>query len=396
MKILFVNDQPFNPAYGGIERVTDIIVKELLRRGGYEIVYLCANVKDQSILEYDFPVDIVILPHEGGFTNSENIAFYTQFIHNSHVDIVINQRGWAESMNNVLDVNGVKTVSVIHTTIDGWVNLMLSRINFLERTTCGYIKYGLKQLIFPIYKSYKKRQFEQHTAAHYRELLVKSAAVSVLSSRYIDELKKYAGKDSCPIYAIHNPCSIVSQQKSDKENIILFVGRLTDAEKKPMRMIKIWEMLYQRHPDWQLIIVGDGDEREKMERYVTRRRIDRACFEGQQTEVDKYYKKSSFICLTSQFEGWGMSLTEGMSFGCIPFTFDNYGAAYDIVDDNINGCLIHAFDLNEYANRLSVLMDDSSKREELSNAAREKSQCFTIKPVVDKWETLFLEVTDCV
>lgn len=392
MKILFVNDQPFNPAYGGIERVTDIIVKELLRRGGYEIVYLCAKVKDQSILEYDFPVDIVILPHEGGFTNSENIAFYTQFIHNSHVDIVVNQGGFVAFMNNVLDVEGIVTVSVIHSTIDGWVNLMLSRINFLERTTRGYIKYGLKQLIFPIYKSYKKHQFEQHTAAHYRELLAKSTAVSVLSTRYIDELKKYAGKDSCPIYAIHNPSSFDSHQKSDKENIILFVGRLTDAQKKPMRMIKIWEMLYQRHPDWRLIIVGDGDEREKMERYTSRRGIERVHFEGQQTEVDKYYKKSSFICLTSLFEGWPMVLTEGMSFGCIPFTFDNYGAAYDIVDDNINGCLIHAFDLNAYANRLSVLMDNSSKREELSNAAREKSQMYSISSVVDKWENLFKEV----
>lgn len=396
MNILFVSDQPFNPAYGGIERVTDLIVRELLRRGGYEITYLCEKVKDQSIMEYDYPVKVVTLPYEGGFHNLANITFYTQFIKDSQIDIVINQRGWAKSMNNVLDVNGVKTVSVIHTTIDGWVNLMLSRINFLQKTTWGYIKYGFKQLIFPIYKSYKKLQFEQHTAVHYRELLAKSTAVSVLSSRYIDELKKYAGKDSCPIYAIHNPCLFHSQQKSDKENIILFVGRLTDAEKKPMRMIKIWEMLYQRHPDWRLIIVGDGDEREKMERYVTRRRIERVCFEGQQAEVDKYYKKASFICLTSQFEGWGMSLTEGMSFGCIPFTFDNYGAAYDIVDDNVNGCLIPAYDLKSYALRLSELMDNPTKRKEFSNEAKKKSQMFSVSSVVDKWENLFKEVTDCI
>ena len=50
MNILFVSDQPFNPAYGGIERVTDLIVRELLRRGGYEITYLCERVKDQSIM----------------------------------------------------------------------------------------------------------------------------------------------------------------------------------------------------------------------------------------------------------------------------------------------------------------------------------------------------------
>ncbi|MCI7781413.1 MAG: glycosyltransferase [Bacteroidales bacterium] len=392
MNLLFVNDIPFNPSCGGIERVTDMIVKELLRRGGYKITYLCKKLRDQSIMEYDYPVKVVTLPYEGGFHNLANITFYARFVKEYQIDIVINQRGWDGYMNDALDVDGFKTISVIHSTIDGWMNFMLSHINFLEKSTWGYIKYGLKQMIFPIYKSYKKHQFRQHSTAHYRELLAKSTAVSVLSTRYIDELKKYAGKDSCPIYAIHNPCSFGGQQKSDKENIILFVGRLTDAEKKPMRMIKIWEMLYQRHPDWRLIIVGDGDEREKMERYVNRRRIERVCLEGQQTEVDKYYKKASFICLTSQFEGWGMSLTEGMSFGCIPFTFDNYGAAHDIVDDNVNGCLIHAFDLTEYANRLSALMDNSSKREELSNAAREKSHCFSITSVVDKWEKLFEEV----
>ena len=62
MNILFVSDQPFNPAYGGIERVTDLIVRELLRRGGYEITYLCEKVKDQSIMEYDYPVKGVSLP----------------------------------------------------------------------------------------------------------------------------------------------------------------------------------------------------------------------------------------------------------------------------------------------------------------------------------------------
>ena len=40
-----------------------------------------------------------------------------------------------------------------------------------------------------------------------------------------------------------------------------------------------------------------------------------------------------------------MTLTEGMSFGCIPFTFDNYGAASEIIDDGVNGCFIPSFDL---------------------------------------------------
>ena len=74
MNLLFFNDIPCNPSYGGIERVTDLIVKELLRRGGYEITYLCEKVKDQSIMEYDYPVKVVSLPYEGGFYNADNIT----------------------------------------------------------------------------------------------------------------------------------------------------------------------------------------------------------------------------------------------------------------------------------------------------------------------------------
>lgn len=392
MKILFVSDQPFNPAYGGIERVTDLIVRELLRRGGYEITYLCEKVKDQSIMEYDYPVKVVTLPYEGGFHNLANITFYTQFIKDSQIDIVINQRGWSSNMNRIIDANLVKTISVIHTVPNAYKILKIKGLLRHNKSLDGYWRYTTKILLYPFYRLYKEYVLNNYMANHYHDLLQKSSAVAVLSNRYISTLRRYAGNVSCPIYSIPNPSPYRTENIGEKEKVVLYIGRLTDGEKKPIRMIMIWEKLYRKYQDWRLIIVGDGEEREKMERYTSRRGIERVFFEGQQTNVEKYYKKASFICLTSQFEGWPMVLTEGMSFGCIPFTFDNYGAAYDIVDDNINGCLIHAFDLNAYANRLSVLMDNSSKREELSNAAREKSQMYSISSVVDKWENLFKEV----
>ena len=101
---------------------------------------------------------------------------------------------------------------------------------------------------------------------------------------------------------------------------------------------------------------------------------------------------ASFVCLTSFYEGWGMSLTEGMSYGCIPFTFNNYGAASDIIDDDINGCLIKTFDEKDYANRLSELMSDENKRQEMSRAAIEKVKSFSVEKIVDKWESLFVNV----
>lgn len=393
MNILFVSDQPFNPAYGGIERVTDLIVRELLRRGGYEITYLCEKVKDQSIMEYDYPVKVVALPYEGGFHNLANTTFYTKFIKESHIDIVVNQRGSYDFMDNVLHVEGAKTISVVHTVVDGSLKYLMASIILSDGTFIRQCKAFIKKLIYPLYYYIKYQHFSQQLREHYQALVQRSSVVVLLSEADSKHLKRNYECQGCPIIAIPNPCwHGVCQEGKDWENVILYVGRLVDIEKKPMRMIKIWEKLYRKYQDWRLIIVGDGEEREKMERYTSCRGIERVFFEGQQTNVEKYYKKASFICLTSQFEGWGMSLTEGMSFGCVPFTFDNYGAAFDIVDDNVNGCLIPAYDLNSYALRLSELMDNPTKRKELAYEAMKKSQLFSISSVVDRWESLFREV----
>lgn len=389
MNILFYNNIPCNPKLGGIERVTDILIKELLSRKRYNIITLCDKTDDSELVDYEYPATVISMPYEDGFENNKNVIFYNNLLKTEHIDIVVNQRGWSFTMNNVLDTKSVKTISVIHSSVDSWITYMMQQINFLIKTPFGYLKYGIKQLIFPLYKCYKEYTFKKQSAAHYHELLTKSSAVVVLSNNYINDLKKFANDNSCPILAIPNPNQYNEQVITEKANTVLYVGRLTDGEKKPIRMIKIWQKLYKNHPYWNLQIVGDGPERSRMEAYVKSKGIERVEFEGAQTNVEQYYKKASFVCLTSQFEGWGMTLTEGMSFGCIPFTFNSYGAASDIVDDNINGCLVSPFDLNEYAEKLSYLMCNANQRKRMALEAQIKVQQFSVSNVVDKWETLF-------
>ena len=87
-----------------------------------------------------------------------------------------------------------------------------------------------------------------------------------------------------------------------------------------------------------------------------------------------------------------MTLTEGMSFGCIPFTFENYGAASEIIDDGVNGCLIPPFDLKIYSGRLSELMCNEQRRTCMSRSAMKKVKSFDISVVGDKWDELFSKV----
>ena len=94
MNILFVNSIPFNPIGGGIERVTDILTKELQKRG-YCVYYLCGYVDEnhEQMLDYDFPAKLYSLPQKGLFDSNENLIFYEKLLYRLNIDIVINQRG---------------------------------------------------------------------------------------------------------------------------------------------------------------------------------------------------------------------------------------------------------------------------------------------------------------
>ena len=191
---------------------------------------------------------------------------------------------------------------------------------------------------------------------------------------------------------IPNPNGLIVEDSiplENKEKIVLYVGRLDQFEKNVLSLIKIWGLLYDKFPKWKLVLVGDGPDRERILEYIQKNKIKNVYLEGSKSNVSEYYKKAAFICLTSFYEGWGMSLTEGMQYGCIPFTFNNYGAASDIIDDGVSGCLIKAYDIKEYSNRLSELMSDENKRSIMSKSALKKVESFSVEQVVAKWERLF-------
>ena len=45
---------------------------------------------------------------------------------------------------------------------------------------------------------------------------------------------------------------------------VIFVGRF-EYQKRPMEMIRIWEKIHSKHPDWQLDIYGEGEQLQELE-----------------------------------------------------------------------------------------------------------------------------------
>lgn len=388
MNILFVNTIPFNPCYGGIERVTDQLTKYLMSHFQYKVYYLICEECDKAIYEYSFPTTLFHLPSKTNIFH--NRSYIARLVAEYDIDVIVNQRGQSAFIHECIKTSNVKIISVIHSKPSAFIEWELLRILSSSTTL---IKRMVKTLIYPVLYYKTKLVCTRYFAKHFLRVMQESSSLVLLSNKYIADLEQIVGVDlsTYNIAGIPNPNTFLDSECifERKDNIILYVGRLSQGEKNPLRLLKIWEQLYCKYLDWKLVIVGDGDAMSMMKNYIVRKKLQRVIFSGPQDNVIEYYKRADFICLTSNFEGWGMSLTEGMQCGCIPFTFNNYAAASDIIDDGINGCLIKPYDICEYASKLATLMSNDKLRHKMSAAAKIKVREFDIDKISFNWVTLF-------
>lgn len=171
--------------------------------------------------------------------------------------------------------------------------------------------------------------------------------------------------------------------------MIICVARLSEVPKNVRDFILVWQQLYKDNPKWKAIIVGDGPDRGMLESFAKKKGVRNLSFVGRVENVGNYYQRAKFVCMTSIYEGWGMVLTEGMSYGCVPCVYGSYGAAFDIVDDGVNGIISTPFRPKEMADRIQTLINDESRLVQMSSSAIEKVKDFNADKVADKWDALF-------
>jgi glycosyltransferase involved in cell wall biosynthesis len=380
--ILFVYPTIFNPRVGGVERVTDILAKRLGVLG-YKVYYLHHKC-DTGLLEYESPAPICFFPNSD-YHSEENVFFYHLFLKEHKVDIVINQCGLFEDSLLYLNVgdNKCKTISVLHgTPMLNYEHLASEVLVLKENTLIGYLKLIARFFLYPKIKS----SYLSSRIHHFNFLFSNSDMVCLLSESYIKDFEVYCKSfDRSKIISISNPNSFVPLQCKKKKQL-LYVGRLDGGQKRPDRLLKIWKSLYKKFPDWEMIIVGDGKERRRLEESA--KNLERISFVGFQSP-EQYYHEASIFCMTSNFEGFPMVLPEAMSFGVVPFSFNSYSAIHDIIVDGKTGVLVKPFSTKEYVAKLALLMSDEDKRILMSENCMKDVTRFSLDNIVNQWITLF-------
>ena len=94
----------------------------------------------------------------------------------------------------------------------------------------------------------------------------------------------------------------------------------------------------------------------------------------------------SILLVTSRYEGFSLSLVEGMSQGLIPVSFA-VGVASEIIENGVNGYIVSS--IYEAEEVIAKLLADTELRREISNNARKTAENFRSDILVKKMIELY-------
>lgn len=386
MNIAFLFYCPIVPHIGGVQRVTDVLTKEFVKRG-HNVIFICTESRNMDDAYQNYSATQIYL--DSNKNEEEFIADYCKILHTNDIDVVISQEAQKESL--LLLANTpicVKRISVVHINPYAIIGneRRIKRAIRSRRLVTNLAKYLV--MLFPHiarqYYRFKENKF-------YRRILGVSDKLVFLSPSFVELLKENIPDiSSRKLAAIGNPNTFVPKHEVGiKENLIICVARSSEVQKNVRDFILVWQQLYKDNPKWKAIIVGDGPDRGMLESFAKKKGVRNLSFVGRVENVGNYYQRAKFVCMTSIYEGWGMVLTEGMSYGCVPCVYGSYGAAFDIVDDGVNGIISTPFRPKEMADRIQTLINDESRLVQMSSSAIEKVKDFNADKVADKWDALF-------
>ena len=230
----------------------------------------------------------------------------------------------------------------------------------VEHLTLFYCDTTATELIVPTKKTYDlfKEKYKVKRNVH---IVPTGIEVEKYSKKYSDEV---IGK-------------LKEKIGIKKEDInLIFVGRL-GLEKSVDFLINNHKNIVKKHPNCNLIIIGDGPERENLEKLVKKNKLENNVFftgKVPLSDIGMYYHLGSIFVTASKTETQGLTVLEALA-ASLPVVAIKDESFIDPIKDNYNGYLFT--DDKDYVNYINNLLDNSDKLNKMTLNAYESSSNFS-------------------
>ena len=187
----------------------------------------------------------------------------------------------------------------------------------------------------------------------------------------------------------YNEVTKNTDNETGRKNI-LFVGSLYPV-KGVHYLIMAMKLVHDKMPDAKLILVGDGEERERLAALSIQLGVQKNVqFVGKvpHEKVQTFMQRADIFVLPSLSEGFPNVILEAMASG-LPIIASRVGGIPDIITNDINGYLVEVKDINDIANKTILLLHDDALRKKISDNNRHLVKKYAWENVIFELERLY-------
>ena len=380
-RICFLTDSIFS--FGGVQRVTAVIAKELAK--DYDVTIVTFDKPEQNdtslynLKEADINYRFFQYPQTSAWKakccKTYSYLFRKCLPQTKYTSKLYNHSSFPSEKRNAL------TNELQHGHYDAIIGVHAPLA--IRLASCRK-QLGGSKLIGWIHNSYealfgeKSMYIGPELKKHY-EYQLETLDSTVVLCQY--DAHQY----HFPTKVIYNPLTLTPGEKSKgTSKKFLAVGRFSHLHKGFDLLIEAFRIFAKNDQEWMLDIVGEGVEepmyRQLIKKYKLENRITIHPFTN---NIQQYYSEAQVYVLSSRWEGFGLVLVEAMAHG-LPVISSDLPTSLEIMGDW--ALYFENGNINQLAQKMheATLMDWHQKSEE----ALEIAKRFSIDTIIKQWKTI--------
>lgn len=371
--------ETYTPYISGLV-TSELMLKKALEKKGHEVYVVTANLTNFHY-NYDEKEKILRIPGiPTGIYDSRLTSIYPikaiNKIKSWNLDVIHSQTEFAIGTFARLFAKqyNIPIVHTYHTMYEDYVHYITkghfdkSSKKLVEYLTKFYCDKTITELIVPTKKAYdlfkKKYNVERNIHIIPTGIEVERFYKEKIDSKKLNKLKK-------------------EYQISKKDFTLIFVGRIAEEKNIPF-LINITEDLIKINPNFKLLIIGDGPDKEAYEKLTKEKHCENnIIFTGkvQWDDIPIYYQLANAFISASQSETQGLTIIEAMAASLPALCIDDESFADTVIND-LNGYLFK--DENEAKQIILKLIKDKKLLNNMQINARNSAELHSSKYFAEK------------
>ena len=385
-KICFLTDSIFS--FGGVQRVTAVIAKELSKENDITIVtFDKPESKDTSLYGLsEAPIKYHFFSYPSvGKLKRKFCKAYSGLYRKAQLQGLFASNLYAHSsfptelrmaLANELRQGNYDTIIGVHAPLAARLATLMP---LLPGIRCIGWVHNSYEALFSAASRYIGPDLKRHYVYQFRKL----HATVLLCQHDVDSYYSY-DKLFAPT-VIYNPLTLIPGKPSTgSSKRFLAVGRFSPLHKGFDLLIDAFQLFAQKDSAWTLDIVGEGEEEEMYRQKIAQYGLgERIVIHPFTNDIQAYYSQAQIYVLSSRWEGFGLVLVEAMAHG-LPVVSSDLPTSKEIMGGF--GLYFQNGNIEKLAEKLheATQIDWKKKSSEAFTIARQ----FDLSQIAGQWQKI--------